>query len=50
MQNSKGDNSELLMALAENDGHKGVLATLVASYGGNYLAKQARLLKEFELE
>jgi hypothetical protein len=38
------------MALAENDGHKGGLATLVASYGGNYLAKQARLLKEFELE
>ncbi len=44
------DAAERLMALAENEGHKGGMATLVASYGGNYLAKQARLLKEFELE
>lgn len=44
------DAAERLMALAENDGHKGGMATLVASYGGNYLEKQARLLKEFDLE
>jgi integrase len=38
------------IALAENDGHKNGMATIHASYGGNYLKEQAELMKSFLLE
>lgn len=40
----------LSIALAENDGHKSAMATIHASYGGNYLKEQAELMKGFLLE
>ena len=41
---------ELLIALAENDGHKNQMAVLVSSYGGDYMAVRAKLMKNFDLE
>lgn len=40
----------LSIALAENDGHKSAMATIHASYGGNYLKEQAELMKGFLVE
>jgi hypothetical protein len=48
--------TQLLIALAENDGHKNQMATLVKSYGGNYmidrskLMNRSKLMKGFKLE
>ena len=47
----KQDNStELLIALAQNFGEKTGMATLVASYAGDYLDEQARLMKSIALK
>ena len=40
---------ELLIALAENDGHK-KMAVLVSSYGGDYVAIRAKLMRSFNLD
>ncbi len=42
--------TQLLIALAENDGHKNQMATLVKSYGGNYMIDRSKLMKGFKLE
>jgi len=42
--------TELLIALAENDGHKNQMAVLIASYGGDYMAVRSKLMKNFKLE
>ena len=42
--------TQLLIALAENDGHKNAMATIIASYGGNYMAERSQLMKSFKLE
>lgn len=42
--------TQLLIALAENDGHKNSMATIIASYGGNYMIERSKLMKGFKLE
>jgi integrase len=42
--------TNLLIALAENDGHKNGMAVLVSSYGGDYMADRSKLMKGFKLE
>jgi integrase/recombinase XerD len=42
--------TQLLIALAENDGHKNQMATLISSYGGNYMIERSKLMKGFKLE
>ena len=42
--------TQLLIALAENDGHKNQMATLVKSYGGNYMIDRSKLMKGFKLK
>ncbi|MFT7087841.1 MAG: integrase [Rickettsiales bacterium] len=44
------DPTNLLIALAENDGHKNVMAVLISSYGGDYMADRSKLMKDFKLE
>jgi integrase len=47
----KGENAtERLIALAENVGQRSGMATIISSYGGDYLQKQAEILKNFKLE
>lgn len=41
---------QLSIALAENMGQKNGMSVLHASYGGNYTAERARLMKSFKLE
>lgn len=45
-----GASTDTLLAIAENFGQKTGLATLVASYGDNYLHKQAELMKGINLQ
>jgi integrase/recombinase XerD len=42
--------TQLLIALAENDGHKNQMATLLKSYGGNYMIDRSKLMRYFKLE
>lgn len=42
--------TQLLIALAENDGHKNSMATIISSYGGNYMIERSKLMKSFKLE
>lgn len=42
--------TQLLIALAENDGHKNSMATIISSYGGNYMIERSKLMKGFKLE
>ncbi len=46
MENS----TQLLIALAENFGHKNGMAEIIRTYGGNYLQKQAEIVKNIRLE
>ena len=42
--------TDLLIALSENDGHKSGMATIISSYGGDYLSRQAKMMKSILLE
>jgi integrase len=44
------DPTNLLIGLSENDGHKNSMSVLISSYGGDYMADRAKLMKGFKLE